>query len=58
MRPLPARHRTRRGTGRRAVANTCSQLKVKLGASNLPGPIRMVIEYLSTAPTERDGDFL
>ena len=43
------------GVSYKTVANTCSQLKAKLGASNLSGLVRMAIGYLSTVPTERDG---
>ena len=43
------------GVSYKTVANTCSQLKAKLGASNLSGLVRMAIEYLSTVPTQRGG---
>jgi DNA-binding NarL/FixJ family response regulator len=43
------------GVSYKTVANTCSQLKAKLGASNLAGLVRMAIGYLSTVPTERGG---
>jgi DNA-binding NarL/FixJ family response regulator len=42
------------GVSYKTVANTCSQLKMKLGASNLPELVRMAIEYMSTAPTNTD----
>ncbi|WP_029009940.1 response regulator [Azospirillum halopraeferens] len=38
------------GVSYKTVANTCSQLKVKLGAHNLPELIRMSIEFLSSSP--------
>jgi DNA-binding NarL/FixJ family response regulator len=38
------------GVSYKTVANTCSQLKVKLGARTLPELIRMAIEYLSSSP--------
>jgi two-component system, NarL family, invasion response regulator UvrY len=37
------------GVSYKTVANTCSQLKVKLGARTLPELIRMAIEYLSSS---------
>lgn len=37
------------GVSYKTVANTCSQLKVKLGAKTLPELIRMAIEYLSSS---------
>ena len=42
------------GVSYKTVANGCSQLKVKLGAGNLPELVRMAIEYISTAPA-KDG---
>jgi two-component system invasion response regulator UvrY len=38
------------GVSYKTVANTCSQLKAKLGARTLPELIRMAIEYLSSSP--------
>jgi two-component system invasion response regulator UvrY len=38
------------GVSYKTVANTCSQLKVKLGARTLPELIRMAIEYLASSP--------
>jgi two-component system, NarL family, invasion response regulator UvrY len=38
------------GVSYKTVANTCSQLKAKLGARKLPELIRMAIEYLSVSP--------
>lgn len=38
------------GVSYKTVANTCSQLKVKLGARTLPELVRMAIEYLSSSP--------
>ncbi|WP_328703013.1 LuxR C-terminal-related transcriptional regulator [Arenibaculum pallidiluteum] len=38
------------GVSYKTVANTCSQLKAKLGASNLPELIRMSMEFLSSSP--------
>jgi DNA-binding NarL/FixJ family response regulator len=38
------------GVSYKTVANTCSQLKVKLGARRLPELVRMAIEYLSSSP--------
>jgi two-component system, NarL family, invasion response regulator UvrY len=38
------------GVSYKTVANTCSRLKVKLGARTLPELIRMAIEYLSSSP--------
>jgi DNA-binding NarL/FixJ family response regulator len=40
------------GVSYKTVANTCSRLKMKLGAQNFPGLIRMAIEYLSTSPDQ------
>lgn len=40
------------GVSYKTVANTCSQLKTKLGASNLPELVRMSIEYVATVPTK------
>jgi two-component system, NarL family, invasion response regulator UvrY len=37
------------GVSYKTVANTCSQLKSKLGAHNLPELIRMAIEYFSSS---------
>ena len=31
-----------------ALANTCSQLRVKLGATSLPELVRRAIQYVST----------
>jgi two-component system, NarL family, invasion response regulator UvrY len=42
------------GVSYKTVANTCSQLKAKLGARKLPELIRMAVEYLSLSP-ERSG---
>lgn len=41
------------GVSYKTVANTCSQLKIKLGASNLPELVRMSLEYVAIAPTRR-----
>jgi DNA-binding NarL/FixJ family response regulator len=38
------------GVSYKTVANTCSQLKVKLGARTLPALVRMAIEYLAASP--------
>ncbi|WGD31366.1 response regulator transcription factor [Ancylobacter sp. WKF20] len=38
------------GISYKTVANTCSQLKVKLGASSLPELVRSSIQYLSASP--------
>jgi two-component system, NarL family, invasion response regulator UvrY len=38
------------GVSYKTVANTCSQLKTKLGARKLPELIRMAVEYLSLSP--------
>jgi two-component system invasion response regulator UvrY len=38
------------GVSYKTVANTCSQLKVKLGARTLPELIRTAIAYLSSSP--------
>lgn len=38
------------GVSYKTVANTCSQLKVKLGAESLPELIRMAIEYIAASP--------
>jgi DNA-binding NarL/FixJ family response regulator len=38
------------GVSYKTVANTCSQLKAKLGARTLPELVRMAIEYLSSSP--------
>jgi two-component system, NarL family, invasion response regulator UvrY len=43
------------GVSYKTVANTCSQLKIKLGATNLPELIRMAIEHVSTAPLKPAG---
>ncbi|MGQ9369573.1 response regulator [Azospirillum sp. ST 5-10] len=40
------------GVSYKTVANTCSQLKIKLGAHNLPELIRMSIEFLSSSPSQ------
>src|SRR5690606_12684084 len=37
----------------KTVANTCSQLKAKLGARNLPELIRMAIQYVSSSAQPR-----
>ena len=39
------------GISYKTVANTCSQLKVKLGASSLPELVRSSIQYLSSSPS-------
>jgi DNA-binding NarL/FixJ family response regulator len=39
------------GVSYKTVANSCSQLKTKLGAGNLPDLVRMAIEYISTLPS-------
>ncbi|MBB3769553.1 MULTISPECIES: response regulator transcription factor [Ancylobacter] len=39
------------GVSYKTVANTCSQLKVKLGAASLPELVRRAIQYVTTAPT-------
>lgn len=38
------------GVSYKTVVNTCSQLKAKLGAHNLPELMRMSIEFLSSSP--------
>jgi DNA-binding NarL/FixJ family response regulator len=38
------------GVSYKTVANTCAQLKLKLGARTLPELVRMAIEYLSSSP--------
>jgi DNA-binding NarL/FixJ family response regulator len=38
------------GVSYKTVANTCSQLKVKLGARTLPELIRMAIAYFTSSP--------
>lgn len=38
------------GVSYKTVANTCSQLKTKLGASSLPELVRASIRYLSSSP--------
>jgi two-component system, NarL family, invasion response regulator UvrY len=43
------------GVSYKTVANTSSQLKVKLGARTLPELIRMAIEYLSSSPGRAEG---
>ncbi|WP_088343982.1 MULTISPECIES: response regulator transcription factor [Rhodomicrobium] len=40
------------GVSYKTVANTCSQLKLKLGAGTLPELIRMSIEYVASAPAK------
>ena len=40
------------GVSYKTVANTCSQLKVKLGARSLAELIRMAIEYLSSSSSQ------
>jgi DNA-binding NarL/FixJ family response regulator len=42
------------GISYKTVANTCSQLKVKLGAANLPELVRMAIEYIAISPVNID----
>jgi Response regulator containing a CheY-like receiver domain and an HTH DNA-binding domain len=37
----------------KTIANSCSQLKEKLGARNLPELIRMAIQYVSDAPEQQ-----
>lgn len=39
------------GVSYKTVANTCSQLKAKLGATTLPELIRRAIHYVATSPT-------
>ncbi|GAB4068492.1 response regulator transcription factor [Ancylobacter sonchi] len=45
------------GVSYKTVANTCSQLKTKLGAASLPELVRRAIQYVSTSPgmTGRSG---
>lgn len=43
------------GVSYKTVANTCAQLKTKLGAESLPELIRMAIEYLAASPGRRGG---
>jgi two-component system, NarL family, invasion response regulator UvrY len=43
------------GVSYKTVANGCSQLKVKLGAGNLPELVRMAIEYMATVPDRTAG---
>jgi len=43
------------GVSYKTVANTCSQLKVKLGASSLPELIRSAIQYVSSSPSAMGG---
>jgi len=43
------------GVSYKTVANTCSQLKVKLGAHNLAELIRMAIEYLASSSHQSAG---
>ncbi|QIB35756.1 response regulator transcription factor [Ancylobacter pratisalsi] len=43
------------GISYKTVANTCSQLRTKLGASTLPELVRRAIQYVATAPTGRTG---
>ncbi|MFK8252993.1 response regulator transcription factor [Ancylobacter terrae] len=38
------------GISYKTVANTCSQLKAKLGASTLPELVRLAITYVSSSP--------
>jgi len=38
------------GVSYKTVANTCSQLKAKLGATTLPDLIRRAIQYVETSP--------
>ncbi|MBS7544665.1 response regulator transcription factor [Ancylobacter oerskovii] len=38
------------GVSYKTVANTCSQLKAKLGAASLPELVRRAIQYVSTSP--------
>jgi two-component system, NarL family, invasion response regulator UvrY len=38
------------GVSYKTVANTCSQLKTKLGARKFPELIRMAVEYLAVSP--------
>ena len=38
------------GLSYKTVANTCSQLKAKLGATSLPELVRRAIQYVSTSP--------
>ncbi len=46
------------GVSYKTVVNTCSQLKVKLGAHNLPELMRMSIEFLSSSPSRRPGSLV
>jgi len=43
------------GVSYKTVANTCSQLKVKLGATSLPELIRSAIQYVSSSPSTAGG---
>jgi len=43
------------GVSYKTVANTCSQLKVKLGANSLPELIRSAIQYVSSSPSTVGG---
>ncbi|HEY9212160.1 MAG TPA: response regulator transcription factor [Ancylobacter sp.] len=43
------------GVSYKTVANTCSQLKVKLGATSLPELIRSAIQYVSSSPSTVGG---
>lgn len=43
------------GISYKTVANTCSQLKVKLGVTSLPELVRASIRYLSSSPTGASG---
>jgi DNA-binding NarL/FixJ family response regulator len=43
------------GISYKTVANTCSQLKVKLGASSLPELVRSSIQYVSSSPSNGSG---